>query len=266
MMHCRMLAEYAAGVRKSARSVNPYQASTGQEASAAGWVSDLEPSDTIALGELDAAPAVVKGAPLEDLIAPLYAGRSGGEDHILGFTSIEEQGAAIIEAGFAAKRKKKRPVVVAFASATTATQDPWQEMVSKATRKKLPIVFVVENNPWPAATKPSSPAETVDLAAIARANAISCIPVDGNDVVAVYRVAFESLDRLRQGDGPFLVEARTYSDAGRGKRSVERDPLVHMERYLKAKKLFSAEWKDQVVDDFSKKLKQAAKAARQRNK
>ena len=90
------------------------------------------------------------------------------------------------------------------------------------------------------------------------------ISVDGNDVVAVYRVAYESLDRVRKGDGPVMIEGKTYSEANRGKRSkpVERDPLIHMERYLRAKKLLKPSWKKQLAEEFTKELKRAAKAAR----
>ncbi len=59
--------------------------------------------------------------------------------------------------------------------------------------------------------------------------------VDGNDVVAVYRVACESLERVRDGGGPVLVEGKTYRPVGQALLGTERDPLAHMERYLKAK-------------------------------
>ena len=94
------------------------------------------------------------------------------------------------------------------------------------------------------------------------------IAVDANDVVAVYRVAYESVERVRQGGGPVLVEAKPYRLSSPTKRRVansaaqrERDPLTHMERYLKAKGLFTPRWKDQVVQEFSQKLDAAVKAA-----
>ena len=94
------------------------------------------------------------------------------------------------------------------------------------------------------------------------------IAVDANDVVAVYRVAYESVERVRQGGGPVLVEAKPYRLYSPSKRHVatrgaaERDPLAHMERYLKAKGLFTSRWKNQVVQEFSRKLDAAVKAAK----
>jgi TPP-dependent pyruvate/acetoin dehydrogenase alpha subunit len=82
-------------------------------------------------------------------------------------------------------------------------------------------------------------------------------------VVAVYRVAYESLDRLRHGDGPVLVEARPYHITGQRKLTKsDRDPLLHMERYLTAKKLFTERWKQSVISAFSRQLDAALKAAK----
>ena len=264
MVRCRMLAEYAAGVCSKARSVNPYEVSTGQEAIAAGWVTDLQQGDTIALAPGDAVGSLVKGVPIDELIAHLHTGRdhnSGTHNVIPALAALEEQFDAIQAVASANKRKKKRPVVVAFASAATAASAPWQQLVTKAARQKLPIIFVVENNPWPANGARLQAAD--DFTQKAHAYGLTGISVDGNDVVAVYRVAHESLERVHQGDGPVAVEARTYSEAGRRQRDIQRDPLVQMERYLKVKKLFEPKWKDQVVEQFRAELKLARKAVRQ---
>ena len=69
--------------------------------------------------------------------------------------------------------------------------------------------------------------------------------------MAVYRVACESVERVRQGGNPVLVEGKPYRLFSKTKRRVansaawlsERDPLTHMERYLKAKGLFTLSWK-----------------------
>ena len=88
------------------------------------------------------------------------------------------------------------------------------------------------------------------------------ITVDGNDVVAVYRVAYESLERVRQGGGPVLIEGRAWQQAGKRLRRAETDPLIHMERYLGARRLFSRRWKAQLVREFSREIDSAREAAR----
>ncbi len=91
--------------------------------------------------------------------------------------------------------------------------------------------------------------------------------------MAVYRVACESVERVRQGGCPVLVEGKPYRLYSQTKRRLanfaawrnERDPLTHMERYLKAKGLFTPSWKNQVVQEFSRKLDSALKDAKKKS-
>jgi pyruvate dehydrogenase E1 component alpha subunit len=132
----------------------------------------------------------------------------------------------------------------------------WHEVLKSAARGSLPILFVVENNPWAGSHSRNG---RVDLTLKAPRAGLTSITVDGNDVVAVYRVAYESLERVRQGGGPVLVEGKTYRQDGQAPLSIERDPLTHMERYLKRKGLFTTRWKNQVVHRFSRELDAAIK-------
>jgi TPP-dependent pyruvate/acetoin dehydrogenase alpha subunit len=80
--------------------------------------------------------------------------------------------------------------------------------------------------------------------------------VDANDVVAIYRVVYESLGRLRVDPCPVLLQAHPY------RLQHERDPLLHMEHYLKARKLFRAAWKKQAAQQFSRELGSYLRASR----
>jgi pyruvate dehydrogenase E1 component alpha subunit len=106
-----------------------------------------------------------------------------------------------------------------------------------------------------------------DISVKAQSYGIPGITVDGNDVVAVYRVAQEAIARARRGQGPTLIEAKTYRWYGhseidpakyRDPAEVERwkakDPIAGMEKYLIAKGLFSAAWKQEIVDGFNEEL------------
>jgi len=288
MLHCRLLTEHAAGPRKRDRSASIFAASMGQEAITTGWVVDLRPEDTVALAFNDSMPSLVKGVPLGDMVAQLYVptvSREPMHNIIPPAPSPEEQFSLILDVALANKRKKQHNVVVAFTSAATTTLACWQEALGRAAKRNLPVVFVVENNPWfePSfARNGAGPLpekanflEKEDFMQHARSHGLAGITVDANDAVAVYRVAYESLDRVRQGGGPVLVEGKTYRTAGQaapgqtkpgpGGHTV-RDPLIHMERYLAAKKLFTARWKGQLVDEFSRELDAARKAARKAQK
>jgi len=293
MVRCRLLTEHAAGLSKQLGSA--YLASMGQEAIAAGWVIDLRPEDTITLAPDDSIAGLVKGVPLGEIVVQLSLRRSrpnhhqaanGSVHNILPPSSTPEQFRVVTEVASANKRSKKGNVVVAFTRATTSLLSPWKETLEVAGKRRLPILFVVENNPWFQTSRamPLTPApgnslhpssnhagslatgKEEPLIEQARSYGLPILTVDGNDVVAVYRVAYESLERVRQGGGPVLVEGKTYRVSGQTKsspgRQVERDPLAHMERYLKAKKLFTARWKNQLMDEFSQELDAALRAAR----
>jgi TPP-dependent pyruvate/acetoin dehydrogenase alpha subunit len=280
MVHCRLLTEHAESMRKRNGFVQPYSASKGQEALATGWVIDLQPEDSVALAANDSIAALVKGIGLDEVVAQLYtlppgahgasANHSNGAGHnILPATAPGvEQINRMIEAAQANKRKKKGSVVVAFTRDTVSGLGAWDHALKSAAKRTLPIVFVVENNPWQAnqatITGSKSLREARDFTEIARSYGLTGITVDGNDVVAVYRVAHESLVRVREGGGPVLVEGKTYheSSTATAKRATERDPLTHMERYLMAKKLFTPKWKEQLRFEFSRELDAAVKTAR----
>jgi len=238
MLQCRMLTEYAQSLPKRNTSARLYKGSMGQEAIACGCVIDLRPEDTIILAPHDSIANLVKGVPLGELLAQLHARPIKNDP--------ETKLSTATQVGLANKRKKQGNVVMVFADKATAALDIWRQSMDIANKGKLPILYIVENNPWPWPKR-------------ARASGHgSCgfpaFTVDANDVVAVYRVAYECLQRVRLDGGPVLVQAEPY------RLEEERDPLLHMERYLKARKLFSARWKKQLAQQFSREVATASRA------
>jgi TPP-dependent pyruvate/acetoin dehydrogenase alpha subunit len=267
MLRCRLLTEHARGLRNQGRTRSLFSASMGQEAIATGCVIDLRPQDTIALAPHDSIAGMVKGVALSDVVARLYARRSSAgssTDDIIGPTSVPgEQLQSATRVALANKQKNDHNVVVAFTSRTAATTQSsagsyWHEALQLATRRSLPIIFVVENNPW---TGSHARNGSVDLTLKSQKERLTSITVDGNDVVAVYRVAYESLERVRNGGGPVVIEGKTYRPVGQALLGTERDPLTHMERYLRSKKLFTERWKNQLIHRFSRDLDAALKEA-----
>jgi TPP-dependent pyruvate/acetoin dehydrogenase alpha subunit len=260
MFHCRLLTERASRLRGQPRPADLYAAAMGQEAIATGCVIHLRPEDTIALAPQNSIATLVKGVPLDDIAAQMYAHRNASPNIIM---PSPTQLSLATSAARTNKRKKKGNLVVAFADKATAALGRWHDALALAAKKNLPIIFVVEDNPW---ADLASSTLSDDSAEKARNYGFPIIAVDANDVVAVYRVAYESVERVRQGGGPVLVDAKPYRLSNPTKRRVaaqrkERDPLAHMERYLKAKGLFTSRWKDQVVQEFSQKLDAAVKTA-----
>ena len=100
------------------------------------------------------------------------------------------------------------------------------------------------------------------------------IAVDGKDAVAVYRVAYEAIERARSGGGPTLIDAQTLPEYGFDEmdraqnratdeieKSESQDPIAAMERYLTGKGLFSKGWKSEIIAAFQQELNQAMYAA-----
>jgi len=252
MLECRLLTQHARRLRNPRRA--PYSTSLGQEAIAAGCVIDLEAEDTVVLAPGLSIAGLVKGAELRVLLGQLYAPRDGesglgrniispccGEDQLLELAN---------ELAKANKQQQTNRVVVSFATAPAAAFPRWQRSLKFAARHSLPLIIVVENKAG------------LDLPLKVPRDGLTRITVDGNDVVAVYRVAHESLERVRQGGGPVVIEGRSWQQAGKRVRRSESDPLVHMEEYLGARRLFSRRWKDQLVRQFSRKIASAQEAAR----
>jgi TPP-dependent pyruvate/acetoin dehydrogenase alpha subunit len=260
MLRCRLLTEHARGLRNQGRARDLFSASMGQEAIATGCVIDLRPEDTIALARHDSIAGMVKGVALSDIVARLYARRSSAgssTNNIIGPTSVAgEQLQAATRVALANKQKNDHNVVVAFTSRTAAVATSsaggyWHEALKFAVKRSLPMLFVVENNPWSGSHARNG---SFDLTLNSNKQGLTSITVDGNDVVAVYRVAYESLERVRSGGGPVLIEGRTYRPVGQALLGTERDPLTHMERYLRSKKLFTERWKNQLIHRFSREL------------
>ena len=270
MLQCRLLTEHAGSLRNQPQAKALYSASMGQEAIATGCAIDLRPQDTIALGAHHSIPALVKGVALSTIVAQIYTRRSSAADKIISSRSNSgEQLQAAIRVALANKQKNNTNVVVAFTAAEATAGSGWQEALKFAARRSLPIIFVVENNPWTTVAGYRERNGSEHPALKTQVKGLTEITVEGNDVVAVYRVAYESLQRVREGGGPVLIEGKTYRQDGQALSRIERDPLTHMERYLRAKKLFTARWKNQLVHRFTRELDAAvrqleapAKAAR----
>jgi acetoin:2,6-dichlorophenolindophenol oxidoreductase subunit alpha len=253
MLHCRLLTEHARRLNGKKRDL--YSACLGQEAMVTGCAIDLRAQDTVLLAAHQPIAALAKGVKIKSLTAALYEGKDGdfAGKGVLPFAS--DIATQFQLGNQLAATQRKGNVVVAFLAMPATGLDEYRTALKSAAKSSLPVVYVVENNPWPAQAKNGlRPALAEPL------DGVTNMVVDGNDVVAVYRVAYESLDRVRQGGGPVVVEARTYHQDGQALPRAERDPLTHMERYLSAKKLFTPEWKNQQIQQFTGELNEALAA------
>ena len=128
----------------------------------------------------------------------------------------------------------------------------FHEGMNLAAVQRAPLVVVLENNQWAYSTPVNRQVPLRDLADRARAYGVTSYTVDGNDLVAVLRIAREAVGRARQGEGPVLIEAKTMRMLGHAQHDPAeyvpremfeywkaRDPLTRYEKYLDQHKLWN---------------------------
>ena len=236
----------------------------------------LQPDDSFATTQPKLASHVVSNTPLKQVFAQLFnlekeylaAHPSNGAPAL----RVVPQTATLagqlnIAAGLAlASRQLEKPnVVVALADDGLAALGFWHEAASMAAQQRLPIVFIAENCAQAHRNGTSVVKSDEDLRDRAEAYGIPGITVDGNDIVAVWRVTQESIHRARSGAGPTLIECRTWRwhaeaddqllmaaapGANCSRQRKEHDPLHHMEHYMKKRNLWKQSWKDKLVAEY----------------
>ena len=288
MLKCRMLEERARVLFKQSRFTGNYYSAVGQEAAMVGVAVDLEPEDTVGPSHRDFIANFVKGAPLEKMFCQLFAracspdkGRSSPAhmgyaplNVISPSSTIAAQLNIATGVALANQMKKNGKVAVAFSGDGSTSLGFWHEALNFAGVRALPIVYVCQNNLWAESVSLKLQTKVEDIALKAQAYGFPGITVEGNDAVAVYRVAHEAIARARSGRGPTLIECKTYRWYGhseidpakyREPEEVERwkanDPIANMEKYLGRKGLHTSELKNQTAASFSNELDAAIEFA-----
>jgi pyruvate dehydrogenase E1 component alpha subunit len=196
----------------------------GQEAVAVGVCANLNREDQIVSTHRGHGHCIAKGADLKRMMAELYGKRTGyckgkgGSMHIadfsigmLGANGIVAGGIPIATgAGLASQLDGKDRVAVSFFGDGAANAGPFHESINIAALWKLPMLYVCENNLYGVNTPAAETVSVKDVAERAAAYGIPGVVVDGNDLLAVYEVAEAAVKRARAGQGPTLIECKTY--------------------------------------------------------
>jgi len=196
----------------------------GEEAVAVGACSAINTDDYITSTHRGHGHLIAKGGELKRAMAELYAKETGyckargGSMHIaapelgmLGANGIVGAGIPIATgAALSAKYQKNGKVAVCFFGDGASNQGTFHEALNIAAAFNLPAVYVCENNLYGVGTRQTDVRKLVDIAERAKAYDMPGIIVDGNDVEAVYNAVKEAVDRGRKGEGPTLIECKTY--------------------------------------------------------
>ncbi len=202
-------------------SLHPY---VGQEAVAVGVCSRLAVSDRVTSTHRGHGHCIAKGADIRRMMAELlgrvdgYCKGKGGSMHIADF-SVGMLGANGIVGGglpiacgtaLAAQLEGQGRVAVCFFGDGAVAEGEFHEALNIAAIWKLPIVFACENNQYAANNAVAVQHPSVDIAAHAGPYQMPGVVTDGNDVLAVTAAAGEAVARARRGEGPTLLECKTY--------------------------------------------------------
>lgn len=252
---------------------------SGEEAVAAGICASLDKTDYIFGNHRSHGHFLAKGGSMHELVAEIYCKETGccrgrgGSMHLID-PEVGMMGAAPIVAGtislalgaaLATSNRKDNRVAVGFFGDGATGEGVLYESLNFAALKKLPIVFVCENNFY--ATHMSVRECRVDksIFKIAEPFGIESRAIDGNDILAVYEAGREAVEKCRIGDGPVFLECLTYRFRGhvgpddniqgahtdiRPKEEIEawfqKDPIELFEKYLLRNELSNQDALDKI--------------------
>jgi len=225
----------------------------GQEAVATGVCAHLGDGDFVCSNHRGHGHCIAKGVDVRGMMAELFGRRTGlckgkgGSMHIadmdkgmLGANGIVGAGIPLATgAALTAKLKKTGGVGVAFFGDGACNQGQFHESLNMASNWKLPALYVLENNGYGEFTPTEFVAQLTDLSERAHSYGMRGVVADGMDFFDVYEKAGEAIEIARRGEGPTLLECKTYRFYGhfvgdpnvyRPKEEIEdwrqnRDPL-----------------------------------------
>lgn len=262
----------------------------GEEAVAVGACSAIHTDDYITSTHRGHGHLLAKGGDPNRAMAELFARETGyckargGSMHIaapelgmLGANGIVGAGIPIATgAAFSAKYKGNGRVAISFFGDGASAQGTFHEALNIAAAFKLPAIYVCENNLYGVGTRQTDVRNLEDIARRADAYGMPGVIVDGNDVEAVYAAVTEAADRGRRGDGPTLIECKTYRhythftgepDNYRPKEEVAewkaKDPIKRYHASLIADGVSTEEELNQIRQDVNTQINNAVVFAEQ---
>jgi pyruvate dehydrogenase E1 component alpha subunit len=231
----------------------------GQEAIAVGSCIDLRERDVVCPSHRDMGAYLIRGMSLRTILAQYMGRKTGatkGKDANMHMGSLEHNLIAFVSmlgdnipvaAGIALSFKMRgedRVTVCMFGDGATSRGD-WHEGLNMASVLKCPVVYICNNNQYAYSTPLERQMAVENVADRAPAYGMPGEIVDGNDVFAVWSAAQRAIERARNGEGPSLIECKTFrmtghsahDDAGYVPAELfhyweERDPIRRLERDL----------------------------------
>jgi TPP-dependent pyruvate/acetoin dehydrogenase alpha subunit len=253
--------------------------SLGQEAISVGSAYALEKKDWMAPMIRNIGALLVKGVPPRDIFTQHMAkvtSPTKGKDGTSHFGDLENLHIVspismlgdlipvMTGVAMAGRYLGQKIVTMTWIGDGGSSTGVFHEGMNLAASQKAPFVLILENNLWAYSTPVRRQVPLENLADRAKAYGIRSYIVDGNDVVAMYCTTKEAVDRARAGDGPILIEAKTFRRRGHAQHDPaeyvpaqqrehweKRDPITLYEKFLMDEKLLDAKSKKAMEDKIS---------------
>jgi len=250
--------------------------SLGQEAISIGTAYALEKKDWLAPMIRNIGALLVKGVPPRDIFMQhmaKYDSPTKGKDgtshfgdldnlHIVSPISMLGDLIPVMTGiAMAGRYLGQKIVAMTWIGDGGSSTGVFHEGLNFAATQKAPFVLILENNLWAYSTPVRKQVPLENLADRAKAYGIDSYIVDGNDVVAVYSTAKEAVERARAGEGPILIEAKTFRRMGHAQHDPAeyvpkemrayweaRDPITVYEKVLAGEKLLDAKSKKEIEE------------------
>ena len=260
----------------------------GQEAVSVGVAAALAPDDYVTMTYRGHGHALARGMDPYRILAELMGKETGvahgmgGSMHLtdpekglIGCFAIVGAGLPVaVGAGMSAKLRNSGQVSVTFFGDGATNIGTFHEALNMASVWNVPVIFVIENNLYGEYTALRKTTPIDDLAERAAPFRMPGVVVDGNDVEAVYAAATTAVERARRGEGPSLLECKTYRQRGHSRTDpgkyrpadevnawLARDPLRIAGDRLKQAGLLTDEQAEQMRAEYEAQVERAVEEA-----
>ena len=253
--------------------------SLGQEAISVGTAYALEKRDWMAPMIRNIGALLVKGVPPRDIFTQhmaKYTSPTKGKDGTSHFGDLENLHIispismlgdlipVMTGVAMAGRYLGQKIVAMTWIGDGGSSTGVFHEGLNLAASQKAALVLILENNLWAYSTPVRRQVPLENLADRAKAYGISSYIVDGNDAVAVYTTAKEAVERARAGEGPILIEAKTFRRRGHAQHDPaeyvpqeqrefweKRDPIALYEKFLMDQRLLDAKGKKEIENKLA---------------
>jgi pyruvate dehydrogenase E1 component alpha subunit len=260
----------------------------GQEAIAVGSCIQLRPEDVVCPSHRDMGAFLIRGMSLRTILAQYMARKTGatrGRDgnmhmgdlnrNLIAFVSMLGDNVPVATGiGLSFKMRNMDRVVLCFFGDGATSRGDWHEGVNMASVFKVPVVFICNNNQYAYSTPLERQMAVENVADRAAAYGLPGEIIDGNDILAVWQATNRAIERARAGQGPTLIECKTFRMTGHSAHDdagyvppelfefwEERDPIRKFERFLTQRGVVSASGIEEMQKRINREIDEAIQLA-----